>query len=267
MEFFTENRSGLALKWSRLLGLLLLWAIPAAADPLRVGMELAFAPFEMRDSAGNPAGVSVDLAEALAQSLGRPLEIRNLPFDGLIPALKTGRIDLVISSMTTTEERARSIDFSDPYARTGLCLLVRAADPAAGLSDLDRPGRVLAVKKGSTGHLVAVQTLRAARPLVLDQEAACVLEVVQGKADGFIYDQLSTYRNWRRHPAETRALLAPVREEAWAVGVRKGDEGMRRAVNGFLARFRADGGFERLGNRWLGEEKAEFARLGFPFLF
>jgi polar amino acid transport system substrate-binding protein len=106
-----------------------------------------------------------------------------------------------------------------------------------------------------------------ARPLVLDQEGACVLEVVQGKADAFIYDQLSTYRNWKRYSVETRALLAPFREEAWAIGLRKGNNGLREQINQFLRQFRQTGGFDRLGDRWLSEEKAEFARLGFPFLF
>src|SRR5205823_5415581 len=63
----------------------------AAEKPLVVGMELAYPPFEMRDERGEPAGVSVDLARALGQHLGRQIELQNLPFDGLIPALKTGR--------------------------------------------------------------------------------------------------------------------------------------------------------------------------------
>ena len=91
----------------------------AGAKPLVVGMELAYPPFEMTDTSGKPAGVSVDLATDLAKSLGRPVVIQNISFDGLIPALKTGKVDLVISSMTATSERAKSIDFSDPYLATG----------------------------------------------------------------------------------------------------------------------------------------------------
>src|SRR2546428_821754 len=76
---------------------------------LIAGMELAYAPFEMTDTTGNPDGVSVDLARALGEYLGRKVEIRNIPFDGLIPSLKTGKIDLIISSMTATPARAESI--------------------------------------------------------------------------------------------------------------------------------------------------------------
>src|SRR4051794_16222310 len=85
---------------------------PKDHDKLIVGMELAYPPFEMTDEKGNAAGVSVDLAKALGKYLNREVEIQNTPFDGLIPALKTGRIDLIISSMTATPERAQSLDFS-----------------------------------------------------------------------------------------------------------------------------------------------------------
>jgi hypothetical protein len=101
----------------------------AAADPLRVGMELAYPPFEMTDTSGKPSGVSVRLAEALGSHLGREVRIENIAFDGLIPALKTGKIDCIISSMTATPERATSIAFSAPYLKTGLALLVGTRSP------------------------------------------------------------------------------------------------------------------------------------------
>jgi polar amino acid transport system substrate-binding protein len=104
-------------------------------------MELGYPPFEMRDEKGEPKGVSVDLARALAEFLGRPLEIQNLTFDGLIPSLKTGKIDLVLSSMTATEERARAIDFSDPYLKTGLCLLVGRRADVKSIAELNQAGK------------------------------------------------------------------------------------------------------------------------------
>src|SRR5271170_5448327 len=94
------------------------------SNRLVVGMELAYPPFEMIDQQGQPAGVSVDLAHDLGKQLGREVQIENIPFHGLIPSLQTRKIDLVISSMTATPERAKSIAFSDPYLQTGLCLLV-----------------------------------------------------------------------------------------------------------------------------------------------
>src|SRR5271167_3505202 len=97
--------------------------------PLVIGMELNYPPFEMTDASGTPCGVGVDMARALCAYLHRPIDIENMPFEGLIPALKTGRIDLIISSMTATDERRKSIDFSDPYLNTGLSILVKKNGP------------------------------------------------------------------------------------------------------------------------------------------
>ena len=239
----------------------------AAEPPLRVGMELQFPPFEMRDEKGQPKGVSVDLAQALGAHLGRAVDIQNLPFDGLIPALKTGRIDIILSSMTATPERAGSIDFSEPYLKNGLCLLVSVKSDVQSAADLDRVGRTVAVKKATTGHLYATQNCKQARVLVLDKETACVLEVAQGKADAFIFDQIGIYENWRRHRESTRPLLQPFREESWAIGLRKGSDELRGKVNVFLAAFRTSGGFDRLAEKWLAEQKAEFKQRGVPFVF
>ena len=248
---------------------LLAFAAPVSAaekaKPLIVGMELAYPPFEMTDPSGKPTGISVDIATDLAKSLGRPVVIQNISFDGLIPALKTGKVDLVISSMTATAERAKSIDFSDPYISTGLCLLLKKDSTAQGIADLDKQGVKVAVKKGTTGHLYATGNLKKAEILVLDKESAAVLEVSQGKADAFIYDQMSTYQNWQRNQATTRAILEPFQKEAWAVGIRQGNDALKTKVNAFIKSYREKGGFERLGDRYLKEMKDEFKRLGSAF--
>lgn len=233
--------------------------------PLVVGMELAYPPFEMTDAQGQPAGVSVDLARALGAALGREVRIENMAFDGLIPSLKTGKIDLILSSMTATAERAQSIDFSDPYLQTGLCLLVAKDSAVQSIADLDTKGMTVAVKKGTTGHAYAGKGLQQARVLVLDKEAAAVLEVVQGKADAFIYDQMSTYSNWQRNQQTTRALLKPFQQESWAIGIRQGNDQLKAEINAFLKQYRAAGGFEKLGDTWLKEQKEQFRQLGYPF--
>ena len=97
-----------------------------------------------------------------------------------------------------------------------------------GREDLDQPGRIVAVKKGTTGHNYAAGNIKKGQLLVLDKESAAVLEVVQGKADAFIYDSLSVFRSQRRHPDTTRAILRPFREETWAIGLRLGDDALRR---------------------------------------
>lgn len=240
---------------------------PKCNQPLIVGMELGYPPFEMIDTNGRPAGVSVDLANALGQSLGREVQIMNIPFDGLIPSLQTHKIDLIVSSMTATPERAKTIAFSDPYLKTGLCLLVGKNSPIQSIADADQAGRTIVVKRGTTGHIYATGHVKNARLLVVEQEDACVLEVVQDKADAFIYDQISTYENWRRNPETTRPILKPFQEESWAIGLRQDDTALREQVNHFLADFKARGGFDQLGDRYLKGQKEAFRKLGYPFYF
>ena len=242
-------------------------AKPAAKDTLTIGMELSYPPFEMTDEKGEPKGVSVELAYELGKVLGKKVIIRNTAFDGLIPALKSGKIDLIISSMTITDERRKSVDFSDPYLSTGLCLLVAKNLSVNSVADLDKPGMTVAVKKGTTGHTYATQRIKNAKLLVLDKEAAAVLEVVQGKADAFIYDQMSTYQNWKKNRDTTRALLNPFQVEKWGIALRKGDEQLKGQVNSFLKSFREQGGFERLGDTYLKEQKESFKELKYPFYF
>ena len=230
-------------------------------------MELAYPPFEMRDKQGAPAGISVEIARALGDSLGKEVVVENLAFDGLIPSLKTGKIDLIISSMTATAQRAESIDFSEPYLRTGLCLLVGKESSIESFDDLLSEGRMVAVKNGTTGHQYAVNALESERVLVLDSESSCVLEVVQGKAVAFIYDQMSTYKNWKRHEETTRAILTPFQSESWAIGVRKGRSDLLADVNQFLNDYQSSGGFEKLGDQYLQEQKAAFKELGVGFFF
>lgn len=250
-----------------ILFLFLLVAVVSGAEPLRVGMDMSYPPFEMRNPQGEPAGVSVDLARMIGEKLGRPVEFQNLPFEGLIPSLKTGRVDLVLSSMTATAERATTVDFSDPYLKTGLCLLVGKDSGVNSATDLNQAGRRVAVVKATTGHLWAMKELTQAKVFVLGTEAACALEVTQGKADAFIYDQLSTLRNWQRHPDTTRALLKPFKEESWAIALRKGNDELRTQVNQALADLRKGEAFQQLTEKWLKEQKAAFDKLGVPFVF
>jgi polar amino acid transport system substrate-binding protein len=235
-------------------------------NSLRVGMELTYPPFEMKDAQGNPDGVGVKMAEALAADLGRPLKIVPMEFSGLIPALKSGNVDVVISSMTATEERRRSIDFSDPYAFTGLSILVGKDSKVQSIEDLKGEGIRLAVKAGTTGESWAAANLPEARLTAFSEEPACVLEVSQGRADAFIYDQLSIYRYHKENADTIRALLTAFVQENWAVGIPKGNEELKGKVNAFIEKFRAEGGFGKLGDQYLQEEKKALEEMGVPFI-
>lgn len=236
---------------------------------LVVGMELAYPPFETTDSANRPAGLSVDFARELGKAMDREVIIENIAWAGLIPALETGKVDVVISSMTINEERKKSIDFSDPYASISLALLINMDSEVQAYEDLAEPGRILAVKRGTSGHLYAEQNLPAENIMVFDKESACVLEVIQGKADAFTYDQLTIYRNWQEHTDTTRANLQPYQERSdfWGVGVSKKTPELTAEINTFIQSFRESGGFDRLADTHLKAEKETFESLGIPFFF
>lgn len=233
---------------------------------LVVGMDLSYPPFETIDESGNPTGVSVDFANALGNSLGRTVRIENIPFVGLIPSLKTGKIDCIISSMTDTEERRHSIAFSDPYVTVGLALLTSKNSDIHSIADVDQAGKTLAVRQGTTGEVWARANIRKARILVLEKESAAVLEVTQGKAAAFLYDQMSVWKNAQQH-SQARALLDPVQTEHWAVGLRLGDDTLRAKINNFLQTFRDSGGFERLGDKYFSDQKAAFREQNLKFYF
>lgn len=236
-------------------------------EVLVIGMEMSYPPFEMRGTDNQPDGISVRMAEDLGKFLGRPIELRDVEWTGIIPALTSGKIDLIISSMTRTPEREKSIAFSDNYVTNGLCMLVAADSPIQSVADLKPGQHKVAVKLATTGQQWAKDNLSGVELILLDDAGACALEVAQGKVDAFIYDQVSIYQYWKAHVAETRPILNPIREESWAIGLRMGDEHLKQEVNRFLAYYRKSGGFEALAERYMAEQKQAFEGLGVPFIF
>ena len=235
---------------------------------LRVAMELAYPPFEGKDSAGNPAGVSVTFMQDFADAYGYDLTIENVGFDGLIPSLQTGKADCVMSSITITPEREEEVDFTDPYAMAQLAILANADSDIESADDLNQKGKTVAVKTGSTGDVYATKNLTEAEIVRLADESACVTEVSQGRADGFLYDQLTIYRNQKANPDTTVAVYIPFQDpEAWGIAVESGNDALREELNEFIAESKQNGEFDRLTEEFLAEEKAAFDELGFRWFF
>jgi polar amino acid transport system substrate-binding protein len=146
-------------------------------------------------------------------------------------------------------------------------LLAGAQSDISSAADMDQPGRTLVVRQGTTGELWAKGNLKNAKLLSVEKENSAVLEVVQGKADAFVYDQMSVWQNWQKHPESTRAILAPLQKEHWAIGIRKENNELRLEINAFLKDYREKGGFQKLGDEFLSEQKKAFARENIPFYF
>lgn len=258
---------------SILLGLAALATLACHRAPddsvLRVGLDPTYPPFEMRDSAGQLTGVSVDLAEAIGKHLGRRVEFVPMDFQGLEPALKTGKIDAIISSMTATPERAKRIAFSKPYVENGLCLLVPAASTLQGIGQLDQPGRVLVVRTGTTGHTYASKYLTQAKVIPQELAEACANEVLNGNVDAFLYDQLSVLEYASRHPGKVKAIAQPFQKEPWAVAVRQEDPILLEGINAALDSMEKDGPLSRAFDKYpvLRERRDQLAAQGQPFIF
>lgn len=262
--------------WNRRLILLSLAALAAGAcrrapdaSVLRVGLDPTYPPFEMRDSAGNLTGVSVDLAEAIGKHLGRRVEFVPMDFQGLEPALKTGKIDAIISSMTASPERAKRIAFSKPYVENGLCLLVPAASNLEGIEHLDQPERTVVVRTGTTGHTYASQFLTKAKVIPQELAESCANEVLNGNVDAFLYDQLSVLEYASRHPGKVKAIAKPFQKEPWAVAVRKEDTALLDGINAALDAMSDDGPLARAFDKYpvLRERRDQLAAQGQPFIF
>ncbi len=236
-------------------------------ETLVVGMELAYPPFETKDEAGNAVGVSVDIAKAFADYLGQDIEIQNTNWTGLIPALETDQVDMVISSMTITEARKESVDFSNGYAQAYLAFLVNVNSNVASAADLNNSDKTIVVKTGSTGDTYVTNNYPLATILRLDDESAAVAEVVNGNADAFIYDQLTITRNVSANTESIKAIFIPDQKaEEWGAAFKKGSD-LTEQFNAFLVEFKANGGFTDLIETHLSEEKAAFDAAGFTFFF
>lgn len=235
---------------------------------LTVAMELAYPPFETRDEVGDAYGISPAFMQEFADAYGYDLVIENTAFDGLIPALQTDKADAVMSSITITDEREAEVDFTDPYAVAQLAILANAQSGIGSIDDLNQPGKTVAVKTGSTGDVYATKNLTNAQIVRLADESACVTEVVQGRADGFLYDQLTIYRNNQANPDTTEAVFIPFQDpEYWGVAVADGNDELRAQLNEFIAQCKQDGTFEELTQEFLADEKAAFDELGFRWFF
>jgi ABC-type amino acid transport substrate-binding protein len=253
----------------RFLALAFLFTLCACtrSNKLIIGTDATYPPFEYVDENGQISGVDIEVGREIGKALGREVEFRNINFDGLITALRTGSIDLVISSMTATPERRKSIDFSEPYVKTGLSILAAKNSTVQSAADLKTPGRKIVVRLGTTGEHWARENLKEAKIIALDADVSCVMEVVNANVDAWIYDQLSIMNYQLKHTEKTRALLAPLREEVWAVGLKQGDDELKAKVNEVLARMRSDGSFSKLAERFMAKEKEMMTAQGLPFVF
>lgn len=195
-----------------------------SVQPLRVGLEGRYPPFEFKDDHGTLVGFDVDLARGLGTRLGRPVEFRDMQFDALIPEMQAGRIDMVCSGMSWLEERTKVVDFSAPYVRIRMAVLVsreRAATVKA-IPDLDAAGVVVAVQRGTSGEAKARESFPKAEIRAFDTMVDASKEVAAGRAHAFVYDFVSVRELAAQEPERLRVLDGDLGAEVYCMAFPKG---------------------------------------------
>ncbi|MCY1414623.1 L-cystine-binding protein FliY [compost metagenome] len=220
---------------------------------LRVGMDPTYMPFEMTNKRGEIIGFEVDLLKAMAKSMGVKLELVSTSYDGIIPALLTGKFDMIGSGMTLTQERNLRLNFSEPFIVVGQTLLIRKelAGEIKSYKDLNDAKYRITSKVGTTGEMVAKKLISKAQYHGYDNEQEAVMDVVNGKADAFIYD--APYNVVAVNKAGNGKLLfldQPFTFEPLAFGLKKGDYDSINFINNFLHQIRNDGTYDRIHDKW-----------------
>jgi polar amino acid transport system substrate-binding protein len=222
------------------------------AGKLVVLMEAEFKPFTWKDG-GTLVGFDVDLAREIGKELGVPVEFRETSWGLLATELVQGKGDLIVSGVTATAQRALECSFSDPYYLTRTIALVARpkADGVTHVAQLDDPARRIVAQKGSTGEIAARKHLPRARLDTFDTESLCALEVAQGRADAFVYDEVQVREHAAVHPDTTRVIDETLSLEPYAIECRKGDPETVEWLNLVLATMRRDGRLDELYKKHL----------------
>ncbi|AZF35190.1 Amino acid ABC transporter, substrate-binding protein [Pseudomonas sp. R4-39-08] len=220
---------------------------------LKVGTTPTYVPFEMTDRQGRIVGFEIDLLHAMSRALGVELELVTVPYTELLSGLITKKFDLIGSGMTVTQERNLKLNFSDSFIVVGQTVLLhpRLAGTVSSIEDLDEASYRIAVTEGTTGEAAAQRFLGAARLMSFVTPEEGVREVVEGRADAFIYD--APYNLIAMARPENSALLTleqPFTFEPLAFGLKKGDYDSLNWINHFLNQVAQDGTYDQLHDKW-----------------
>ena len=201
-----------------------------------VGMSADYAPYEFHyiDENGKDVigGFDVDIANEIANELGVELVIQEMDFDALVAALPAGKIDLVISGMNPTEERAKVVDFSEIYYNSQHGILVRAEDVDKYKTFADLEGAKVGAQLGSTQEQIAKDEIPNADLQLLANVNNLILELKSGKVDAIVMEKPVAEMAVKTNPE--LAVGKPTYEEESggnAVGVAKGNEDLLAKVN------------------------------------
>ncbi|WP_170415961.1 transporter substrate-binding domain-containing protein [Ruegeria atlantica] len=226
---------------------------------IRIGLSL-FVPWSMRDKNGDLIGFELDVGRQLAEDMGVEVEFVPTAWDGIIPALVSGNFDVIISGMSVTAQRNLTINFTDPYAYSGLAILAnKSMTEGMTLEDFNKPEVTFAARRGATPAAVIAQNFPDATLLLFDEDGASTQEVLNGNAHASMAAQPTPNREAGLHP-ETLSVpfenLYDPRGEAF--GVRKGDPDAMNYFNNWIAQQWRSGWLKERHDYWFaGNEWAD----------
>ena len=228
---------------------------PAAdkqAKVLKVGSSIDFPPFEFQDEGQKEyQGFDMDLIRAIGKEMGREVEIQNLGFDGLIPALQGKSIDVIISGMTINDERKKKVDFSEQYYKSGLSIIVKKDDKSINkFSALT--GKKVAVQIGTTSAM-EVKKIDGAEVKEFNSSADTFLELKAGGVDAVVNDRpVNDYYILKSGVTDVRRLEELLTSEDYGIASSKKNPEMKKQLDAALKKLRDNGEYDKIFKKWFG---------------
>jgi polar amino acid transport system substrate-binding protein len=221
---------------------------------LRVGFESGYVPFEMTNKKGEFIGFDMDFGRRLAKSMGVKFVPLNTAWDGIIPALMTGKFDIIMGGMTITQERNLKVNFAEPYIVVGQTILInkKLKNQVLSYKDLNNPKYILTSRMGTTGEQAIKKYIPKATYKGFESEAEAGLEVINGKADALVYDlPFCGFLYGSQGKGKTIFLSDPFTYEPLAWAINKGDPDFLNYLNNFLRQSKGDGFYDRMYKKWI----------------
>ncbi|MBU5483844.1 ABC transporter substrate-binding protein [Clostridium sp. MSJ-11] len=218
---------------------------------LLIGLNDTYPPMEFRDENNNLVGFDIDLGNELAKKIGVKAEFVKNDWKGIILSLKSKKYDMVLSTMTITEERKKEIDFSDPYIVGGQKIVVKKGNTS--IKDTpDLKGKVVGVQLGTTGEMAAqkIDGIKDIKKYDGVTEAFNDLEL--GRLDAVIADgQVGGYY-LKKRGGNLVLLDAKLSEENVGIGFRKEDKELRDEIQKAFNELKEEGTLSKLSDKWFG---------------
>lgn len=223
----------------------------AETEKLRVGVDTSFVPFEFKGKDGEYTGFDVDLWKAIAEKADLEYRLIPMDFNGLIPGLTTGNLDVALAAIFIKSEREKAIDFSHPYFQAGLKVMVRADnEEIKGPEDLK--GKTVAVKTG-TATVDYVESLGAKKLTKFPNIDQAYMEVATGGADAAVHDTPNVlYYIQKVGKDRVKAVGPDVKAAYYGIAFPQGSE-LRDKVNVALLELMESGKYDEIYAKWFGE--------------